>query len=120
MITLKKNFRVTKRVLIGVFLKQLEENDIFIHELITKVKSIVFGLWAWCVYFIKWEWGVMKICCEWEWAGIGMWFQCLLGKNKWKWECAGIPLMCLLDKINDNDNQFTKILIVLNNAIFIN
>ena len=40
-------------------------------------------------------------------------FQCLLGKNKWEWECAGMQLMCLLGKINENENQFTIIPIVL-------
>ena len=42
-------------------------------------------------------------------------FQCLLGKNKWEWEweCAEMLLMCLLGKINGNENQFTKIPIVL-------
>ena len=40
-------------------------------------------------------------------------FQCLIDKNKWEWECAGMPLMCLLGKINGNENQFIKIPIVL-------
>ena len=52
--------------------------------------------------------------------GMRMRFQYLFGKNKWEWECAGMSLMCLLGKINGNDNQFTKIPIVLNNVIFIN
>ena len=56
------------------------------------------------------EWGGMRM--DWEW-GMRMKFQCLLGKNKWEWKCAGMPLMCLLGKINRNENQFTKISIVL-------
>ena len=47
-------------------------------------------------------------------------FQYLLDKNKGEWECDGMTLMCLLEKINMNVNQFTKIPIVLNNVIFIN
>ena len=30
-------------------------------------------------------------------------FQCLFGKNKWECECAGMQLMCLLGKINRNE-----------------
>ena len=47
-------------------------------------------------------------------------FQCLLDKNKWKCEYAVMSSMYLLGKINRNENQFTKIPIVLNNVIFIN
>ena len=31
-------------------------------------------------------------------------FQYLFGKNKWEWEYAGMSLMCLLSKINRNED----------------
>ena len=40
---------------------------------------------------------------KWGWAGMRTRFQCLHGKNKWEWECAGMSLMCLLGKINENE-----------------
>ena len=55
----------------------------------------------------------MKMDWECEWAEMEMRFQCLLGKTKWEWECATMPFMCLFGKINENENQFTKIPIVL-------
>ena len=71
----------------------------------------IYGAFTSC----EWEWGGMGTGWEWEWARMRMrnglewewrmWmrFQCLLGKNKWEWECAGMPLMCLLGKINGNE-----------------
>ena len=39
-------------------------------------------LHLWCVYFMEWEWGGMRMGWELELAGMRIRFKCLLGESK--------------------------------------
>ena len=66
-------------------------------------KSYINGAFtSWNGNWVEWELVGNGNGLEWEW-GMGMKFQYLLRKNKWEWECVGMSLMCLLGKINRNE-----------------